>query len=73
VNFDSSSTKHASGNFAGKLTSWMDYFYGMSSAPRSGCDTLQEKVNEVLAVSGVISREKNKEIFESAVRKLRIN
>jgi len=34
---------------------------------------IQEKVNEVLAVSGVISREKNKEIFESIVSNLRIN
>ncbi len=34
---------------------------------------IQEKVNEVLAVPGVISREKNKEIFESIVQKLKIN
>jgi hypothetical protein len=33
----------------------------------------QEKVNEVLAVPGVISREKNIEIFESIVRSLIIN
>jgi hypothetical protein len=33
---------------------------------------IQEKVNEVLAVPGVISREKNKEIFESIVRNLKI-
>ncbi len=33
----------------------------------------QEKVNEVLAVPGVISREKNKEIFEDIVRNLKIN
>jgi len=32
----------------------------------------REKVNEVLAVPGVISRENNKEIFESIVRKLKI-
>ncbi len=34
---------------------------------------VQEKVYEVLAVPGVISREKNKEIFESIVRNLKIN
>ncbi|OGD25447.1 MAG: hypothetical protein A2V57_09705 [Candidatus Aminicenantes bacterium RBG_19FT_COMBO_65_30] len=34
---------------------------------------VQEKANEVLAVPGVISREKNKEIFESIVRNLKIN
>jgi hypothetical protein len=34
---------------------------------------IQEKVNEVLAVPGVISREKNKEIFESIVQNLKIN
>jgi hypothetical protein len=33
----------------------------------------QEKVNEVLAVPGVISREKNQEIFESIVRSLKIS
>jgi hypothetical protein len=33
---------------------------------------VQEKVDEVLAVPGVISREKNKDIFESIVRSLRI-
>ncbi|MFO7733979.1 MAG: hypothetical protein R6X21_10070 [Candidatus Aminicenantes bacterium] len=32
----------------------------------------QEKVNEVLAVPGVISREKNMEIFEAIVRSLKI-
>jgi len=34
---------------------------------------IQEKVNEVLAVPGVISREKNKEIFESIVQNLKIS
>lgn len=33
----------------------------------------QEKVNEVLAVPGVISREDNQEIFESIVRSLKIS
>lgn len=33
----------------------------------------QEKVNEVLAIPGVISREKNKEIFESIVQKIKID
>ena len=33
----------------------------------------QEKVNEVLAVPGVISRENNQEIFESIVRSLKIS
>jgi hypothetical protein len=34
---------------------------------------IQEKANEVLAVPGVIPREKNKEIFESIVKSLIIN
>jgi hypothetical protein len=34
---------------------------------------IQEKVKEVLAVPGVISREKNQEIFESIVRSIKIN
>jgi hypothetical protein len=34
---------------------------------------VQEKVNEVLAVPGVISREKNMEVFESIVRSLIID
>jgi hypothetical protein len=34
---------------------------------------IQEKVTEVLAVPGVISREENKEIFESIVHSLKIN
>ena len=32
----------------------------------------QERVNEVLAVPGVLSREKNKEIFDSIVRNIKI-